>query len=572
VVLAAASAASAVEQVRGFNSWNSFTQWATAADLIAQADFMKASGMQALNWTYVVADGGWYYDPLQLSSQDKVMHEYMDAHGRLVPDPGRYPKGWKGVCDELHAKGFKCGFHLFRGVPGRAWEEASPILGSGENYTVRDAGFNVSEVQGHGAFYEINVAHPAAQQYLDSMFALYCSWGMDFLKLDGMGSSGARSPDDHAIVDGGRMNPINGGVPVAKAYRAAIAKGCGGRKVVLSLSAGGTGIPGWVNETKSDFITDEFVEAVQDTIEMTRVTPDTWDIWDDEPGETSCPLARYWANMGRNRDAADPKYANVTGHSGCCWGGRIAQHFVEFAHFAHIADAYGVLPDGDMLQIGRVGAYENLRPETLANYSSPKFAVNANCSVAQLQGSGPMPAPGQAGAIYDTSLCPRQSYLTYEEQKTLVSLWSIARSPLIMGGELTQSPQEIVALLTNEAVMEMNWHSEQAREVYRNESDGRCAWVSLPTPAGANAGGEARYVGLFNTAAAAQPVGVSFAALGFGGSTSKCKVTDMWEGKELGLQGAPLDELSGGSGGGESGVSATVPKHGAVLLHLTGCR
>ena len=87
------------------------------------------------------------------------------------------------------------------------------------------------------------------------MFELYCSWGIDFIKLDGMGSSGAPSftsdgaggGKDKRVAwpDGPRMNPRNGGVPVAKAYRAAIDKHCGGREVVLPLSAGGTGIPGW---------------------------------------------------------------------------------------------------------------------------------------------------------------------------------------------------------------------------------------------------------------------------------------------------------------------------------------
>merc|ERR1712146_30956 len=137
----------------------------------------------------------------------------------------------------------------------------------------------------------------------------------------------------------------------------------------------------------------------------------------------------------RHGDAGDPKFENVTGHMGCCWGGRISQHFVEFANYAHFADEFGVFPDGDMLQIGRVGSYDDLKPETLAKYASPPFSPN-NCSIQQLQG-----ARGPGYHSYDPALCPRQSYLTDEEQKTLVSLWSIARSPLIMGGDLTNSPK-----------------------------------------------------------------------------------------------------------------------------------
>ena len=93
--------------------------------------------------------------------------------------------------------------------------------------------------------------------------------------------------------------------------------------------------------------------------------------------------------------------------------------------------------------------------------------------------------------------------------------------------------------------------------------------VDADAGASTNAGGNARYVGLFNTAAAAQTVGVSFAALGLGEGTSKCTVTDMWAGKELELEDTQFDSSDFND---EKGVSATVPKHGAVLLHLTDCQ
>ena len=558
---ATGAAAAAGQPPRGFNSWNSYAQWVSAADLLAQAEVMETAGLRAVNFTYIVADGGWYYDPV---CGNNYTCEAIDEYGRLIPDQGRYPDGWKGLCDELHAKGFKCGFHLFRGVSGLAYTRASPIKGSAEGYTVADAGFSptsnnsgIGPVQGHGAFFEINMQHPAATQYLDSMFELYCSWGVDFIKLDGMGSSGAPGVTSDGTGSGKgvpvswphgpRMNPANGGVPVAKAYRAAIEKNCKGREVILSLSAGGTGIPGWQNATIHDMVTDEFVEAVQDVIQMTRVTPDTWDIWDDTPDQTACPLAEHWtATMGKNRDATDPKYQNVTGHSGCCWGGRIAQHFLEFANIAHIADKYGVFPDGDMLQIGRVGSYPDLQPETLAQYASPPFTPN-NCSVNQLIGNW----SGGPGPIwqYDIGWCPRQSYLTYEESKSLVTLWSIARSPLIMGGDLTRSPPEIVALLANQAVMEMNSHSENAHEVLRDDTSGSCVWASTPQGAA-----DERYVALFNLGPKPQLVDVTYSQLGMAAS-AEVKAADLWKGSK-GLEV------------GKGGVQAMVPRHGAVLLRL----
>jgi hypothetical protein len=155
---------------RGWNSWNSFLQWASAADLLAQAEAMETTGLRAVNFSYVVADGGWYYDP---ACGNDYTCEQIDEYGRLIPDQGRYPDGWKGLCDQLHARGFKCGFHLFRGVPGLAYTRATPIKGSAEGFTVADAGFSptsnnsgIGPVQGHGAFFEINIEHPAATQYL----------------------------------------------------------------------------------------------------------------------------------------------------------------------------------------------------------------------------------------------------------------------------------------------------------------------------------------------------------------------------------------------------------------------
>jgi hypothetical protein len=91
--------------------------------------------------------------------------------------------------------------------------------------------------------------------------------------------------------------------------------------------------------------------------------------------------------------------------------------------------------------------------------------------------------------------------------------------------------------------------------------DGRVVWASIPTTAGVfgakDGAGESRYVGLFNLAADAQRVGASFTELGLGSST-KCTVTDMWAGREL--------------EGDDEGMGATVPTHGAALLHLAGCQ
>jgi hypothetical protein len=54
---------------------------------------------------------------------------------------------------------------------------------------------------------------------------------------------------------------------------------------------------------------------------------------------------------------------------------------------------------------------------------------------------------------------PRQSRLTQEEEKTELSLWSISRSPLIFGGNLTKLDDFTRSLMTNKEVLDINQKS-----------------------------------------------------------------------------------------------------------------
>ena len=531
-LLVACAAASAPP--RGWNSWNSYGQWVNETQLLAQADFFVRHDMVRLGWEYVISDGGWYYPNAFGQDSNQTL---IDEWGRLLPTPDRYPSGWKRICDDLHQKGLKCGFHLFRGIPGHAWEEESPIFNSPQNYTARDAGFNgrpgEAVVKPHGAFYDINMNHPAATQYLEAMFKLYCSWGIDFIKLDGVGSGRSNETSYLAI----------------QAYRAAIDKYCK-QPVVLSLSAGGPGIPGWPDKTH-DNVTPEYVHRVQSQVQMVRVTPDTWDIWDDN--DTACPLAPKWAKM--KAVTTTGLYANITGHSSCCWGGRIVKHFEEFAAFAHIADDYDVFPDGDMLQIGRVGTYPNLTASALRIYddSEPTWEPN-NCTIFQLTGT--IAQAGAAGGGYDPQICPRMSYLNLDEQRTLVTLWSIARSPLIMGGDLLQSPKETIALLTNQDILEMNSHAKHARQLYYHRQQGVVVWKSVATGLGKL--GNGTYVAIFNVASKTQTVTVGFNSVFVKDVPRVCNVRDLWS-----------NALSKGVKG-ELVVTA-LPRHSAQAVFVSEC-
>lgn len=85
----------------------------------------------------------------------------------------------------------------------------------------------------------------------------------------------------------------------------------------------------------------------------------------------------------------------------------------------------------------------------------------------------------------------RSTHFTPAEQRTLMTLWSIARSPLIHGGDMTKTDPETLALLTNDEVIAVNQRSEDNRPLF--DRGGLIAWTAN-VPASPD-----RYLALFNT-------------------------------------------------------------------------
>ena len=89
------------------------------------------------------------------------------------------------------------------------------------------------------------------------------------------------------------------------------------------------------------------------------------------------------------------------------------------------------------------------------------------------------------------SMGKRQTNFTPDEQVTLLSLWSIARSPLILGADLTKLDDATLALITNEEVIAVDQFSAHNRELFQR--DGFYGWAAdIP-------GTEDQYLALFNT-------------------------------------------------------------------------
>ena len=89
-----------------------------------------------------------------------------------------------------------------------------------------------------------------------------------------------------------------------------------------------------------------------------------------------------------------------------------------------------------------------------------------------------------SGAWPDADMLPlgtlvlgsRTTRFTPDEQTTLMTLWSIARSPLMHGGDMTKTDPATLSLLTNDEVLAVNQHSAQNRPLF--DHDGLIAWTA----------------------------------------------------------------------------------------------
>jgi hypothetical protein len=126
------------------------------------------------------------------------------------------------------------------------------------------------------------------------------------------------------------------------------------------------------------------------------------------------------------------------------------------------------------------------------------------------------PRPGEGSA--------RQTRFTHAEQRTLMTLWSIIRSPLIMGGNLTRNDDWTTSLLTNQEVLNVNQHSSSNRPII--VSNRTVVWSAVP------ASSHGRYLAVFNRGDG--PLDVALGWNEFGLSSDTYKIRDLWQKKDLG--------------------------------------
>ncbi|MGK6356773.1 glycoside hydrolase family 27 protein [Sphingomonas sp. DT-207] len=405
----------------GWNSWNSFATTINEEQALETARIM-AEKLLPFGYDIFTVDIQWYEPEARSYTYNSNPEPVMDGYGRLLPAPNRFPssaggKGFAPLAAEVHRLGLKFGIHLMRGIPRLAVKQNLPIFGT--RYRAQDIADTSSICPWNPDMYGVDMRKPGAQAYYDSVFALYASWGVDFVKMDDM----SRPYDAHAPE-------------IEAAHKAIVATR---RPIILSLSPGETPVPR--------------ADHVRRHAQMWRISDDFWDEW---------PML----------EAQFTRLENWNPHR-----------------------RSGGWPDADMLPLGRLALGE------------------------------------------------RDTRFTPAEQRTVMTLWSIARSPLIMGGDLRHLDAPTLALLTNPEVIAVNQASTDNQPHF--VEDGMRVWTAR------HANSADRYLALFNMTDKEREIGVDFRWLGI---TSTVRVRDLWERKDIGPASGRF--------------AATLPAHGSGLYRL----
>jgi hypothetical protein len=140
----------------------------------------------------------------------------------------------------------------------------------------------------------------------------------------------------------------------------------------------------------------------------------------------------------------------------------------------------------------------------------------------------------------------RSTRFTKDEQKTMMSLWCLFGSPLMLGAELTKLDEWTLSLLQNEKLLHLENGHFVSRQVLRDQE--KCVWAAADPQTGE------RYVALFNFMEAPQTLAVTAAdcAAAFGEgwfSPDEGTWEEIWSGEQ------------------SAALAGIIPAHGALLFH-----
>jgi alpha-galactosidase len=191
-------------------------------------------------------------------------------------------------------------------------------------------------------------------------------------------------------------------------------------------------------------------------------------------------------------------------------------------------------PDDDFPN-GVVNAFDNL-----AKWAS--YAKAGNWPDADMLPFGSLtPHPGWGK--------PRQSRLTQNEERTQLTLWCIARSPLILGGDLTKLDGFTKSLVTNWAILGLDQSGRGAHPVANLPPEFAHARVWITSRGTGKA--QHKILALFNLDDAPSNLHATWAQLGLGEGSHAAR--SLWD-------GAALKD--------SERLNVTLPAHGSAVWQL----
>ncbi|MGW7425028.1 alpha-galactosidase [Streptomyces sp. NPDC054813] len=164
----------------GWSSWSYVRRQPTEAKIKAQADALVASGLKDHGFVHVNLDDFWQ----KCDSNGFTV----DSYGRWAVDTAKFPGGIKAVADYVHSKGLKFGFYVTPGIAKNAVTKNTPIEGT--SYHAKDIADTSKTEKNYNCknMYYIDYSKPGAQEFVNSWANQFASWGVDYLKIDGVGS------------------------------------------------------------------------------------------------------------------------------------------------------------------------------------------------------------------------------------------------------------------------------------------------------------------------------------------------------------------------------------------------
>ena len=207
----------AAKPYMGWSSWSleatgypgyGGVSWLTEAHVKQQADVV-ASKLKSHGYEYINVDAGWASG--------------FDQYARPTANPTTFPHGMKSLGDYLHHKGLKFGLYLAVGLDPVAYGDGKTPIHNAPGCTTSDIVYpDLRKTNGWNSAYRMDFTNPCAQKYIDSLADRLAGWGVDLLKVDGVGPGSWQGDADHDNT------------PDVKAWHTALQRT--GRPVQLTLS------------------------------------------------------------------------------------------------------------------------------------------------------------------------------------------------------------------------------------------------------------------------------------------------------------------------------------------------